>query len=245
MKFLLFIAAVIALGVITIRLKRKNNKTRHDALVQLGEMLLNDEPQTAQPVQQTQPAEKAGDTGTDETYVPRAEQDLATLVIPDDLPFAEEIRVLKYMAEKYPDEISVCLYEPAGEITISLFEQRMGIRLPDELRALYAFANGMDLCGTTLYFDSLQTVEKYCNMGYCYFKEEGDENDYLVIGSVIGDGESILLEKKTGDLLWYDEGEVTNYKDVVSLLNWLIEFEFEGYIDNDDPYITAYLKGRD
>ena len=76
-----------------------------------------------------------------------------------------------------------------------------------------------------------------------YGRKEGDEKDYLLIGSVIGDGQSILLEKKTGHLLWYDEGEMTDYGDVVSLLNWLIEFEYEGYIDNDDPCITAYLKG--
>ena len=252
MPFILFIVAVIALGVVTIKLKRKNRKTMHDAWEQLGEKILKDDQQQAsqpvhppvQPMQQTQPAAKPEDINLEEIYVRQPVQDLATLAVPDGLPFAEEIRVLKYMAEKYPDRIVADLYSPAGEITISLFEQRMGIRLPDDLRALYAFTNGMDLCGMDLSFESLQTIEGMYRQGYCYFKEDGDQEHYLVIGSMIGDGISIILDKRTGDLLRYDEGKTTNYRDVVTLLKWLIGFEYEGYINNDDPYITAYLKNQ-
>ena len=248
MPFLLFVIAVIAIGAFTIWLKRKNRKTREDAWKELGNMIMQQPAQTpVQPVQapvqpaQQQAVQSSFDSQTEELLVPQTVQDLSSLVVPESLPFADEIRVLRYMCLKYPNEIQMDLYDPASEITISLFEQRLGVRLPDEVRALYAFANGMDLCGMTLSFDSLHLIEGFYRQGNSCFVHEGDENDYIIMGSIIGDGGAVLLEKKTGYLLRYDEGEITNFYNVTNLLHWLIEFEFEGYICNDDPVIKGYL----
>ncbi|MBR6256953.1 MAG: hypothetical protein IKR23_06185 [Lachnospiraceae bacterium] len=243
MPFLLFVIAVIAIGVLTIKLKRKNRKNREEAWKELGNrMMQQTPPQTAvQPRQQTVQTPSV-DSQTEEMLIPQTAQDLATLVIPDSLPFAEEIRILKYMCEKYPDVVQMDLYDPASEITISLFEQRLGVRLPDEVRALYSFANGMDLCGMTISFDSLHIIEGLYRRGYDHFRQEGDQNDFIMMGTVMSDGSSLLLEKQTGYLLRFNEGEFNNFRDVTTLLKWLIGFEFDGYICNDDPVIKGYLR---
>lgn len=241
MQFLLFVVAVIAIGVFTIWLKRKNRKKMEGAWKELGDKIMQQAaPQT--PVQsQPQPVQSSFDSQTEELLIPQTAQDLSSLVIPESLPFAEEIRILRYMCMKYPNEVQMDLYDPASEITISLFEQRLGVRLPDEVHALYGFANGMDLCGMTLSFDSLHIIEGLYRRGYGDFVQEGDRNDYIIMGSVIGDGGAVLLEKKTGYLLRYDEGRLTNFYGVTSLLKWLIDFVFDGYIGNDDPVIKGYL----
>ena len=87
-------------------------------------------------------------------------------VIPEDFMFKEEFEILKYMATKYPDECRIFLYEPVSITTISLCEQRMGVKFTDELKALYTFTNGMDFSLCTLGFDFLESIERMHEIGY-------------------------------------------------------------------------------
>ena len=244
MPFILFIIVVIAIGVLTIVLRTKNRKNKEKAWKELNERMMQQgiPPQQPYSMPQFMPTQAAYEGQTEELFVPQTAQNLSTLVIPDSLPFAEEIRILKYMCERYPNVVQMDLYNPASDITISLFEQRVGVRLPDDLKALYRFANGMDLCGMTVSLDSLHIIEGFYRRGYSCFKQEGDQQDFVIMGSLTGDGVSIVLEKQTGYLLRYEAGGFSNFRDVTGLLHWLIQFEFDGYIQNDDPVIKGYLR---
>ncbi|MCR4938463.1 MAG: SMI1/KNR4 family protein [Lachnospiraceae bacterium] len=164
------------------------------------------------------------------------------ITIPADLPIREEIEILLYMSEKYPQEVQIEFYEPVNNTTIAMFEERTGVVLPEEVKALYLFSNGLDIGRETLFFEPLALIEQEYNMGYCDWAEEGDANDYLLIGSVIGDGQYLALHKKSGHIFWHDEGDMTDYDTVENLLHWVIEFIYEGYIGKgEDARIDAYL----
>ena len=240
MRFLLFIAAVIALGIVTIKLKRKN-KERTNALLS---DLINSIPEINEQINAEVEIKKAGSEKDEreEPYIPPKEIDIKTAEIPQDSILKEQLDIILYMAEKYPDLMNLELYEGASSLSISLFEERTGIKLTDELKALYMFSNGMDIDRCTLRFENLEIIEREYRQGYCDWAKEGDANDYLLIGSVIGDGEYLCMEKKTGHIFWHDEGEMTDYIDVGFILDWVIDFIYDGYLQNGDEKIETYLK---
>ncbi|MBP5607877.1 MAG: SMI1/KNR4 family protein [Lachnospiraceae bacterium] len=234
MKFLIFVAAVIALGIITIKLKREN-KERKSALFR---DLINSIPEE----KKQEPVEAVEKKEEEEPYIAPRSIDNKTVIVPEDNILKEELEILLYMDEKYPDLMSLELFEGAGSIAISLFEERTGIKLTDELKALYMFSNGMDVDRSTLRFENLEIVEREYKQGYCDWSKEGDADDYLLIGSVIGDGEYLCMEKKTGHIFWHDEGNMTDYISVGNILEWIIEFIYDGYLQNGDEKIESFLK---
>ncbi len=239
MRFLLFVALVIALGVGTIKLKRKNKETMRQAFRDLADSIPDAPvPTTPMPVaEQKEPESPA--------YIRPREVDRKDVIIPESLPFKEAIEILMYMADKYPEEMQLAFYEPASDTTLALFEERTGIRFTEELKALYRFSNGLDIgMWSLLTFESLEQIEREYNMGYCDWAKEGDANDYLLIGDVIGDGEYLALHKESGHIFWHDEGNMTDYQTVENLLQWAIGFIYEGNIGKgDDPRIDRYLEG--
>ena len=239
MKCLLFVIAIIAIGAVTIKLKRRNREVMQDTLQKVWDSI-PEEPQITPPAPvPTEPVV------SEPAYQPPKALDASEITIPADLPFREEIEILLYMSKKYPQEMQIEFYEPLSNTTIAMFEERTGIRLPKEVRALYRFSNGLDIERETLYFEPLELIEREYNMGYCDWAEEGDANDYLLIGSVIGDGEYLALHKKTGHIFWHDEGDMTDYNTVENLLAWAIEFIYEGYIGKgEDARIDAYLNSK-
>ena len=240
MKFILFIAAVIALGVITIKLKRKNKETYKKALHDLFGEDIFEEPKTeAVPLPQVK---EEKDEEAESVYVRPRSLDNNSVIIPEEFIFKDEFKVLLYMAEKYPEEMNLTLYDPVSELSINLFEERTGIKLTEELKALYKFTNGLDADRCTLEFEPLEIIEREYKRGYSDWAKEGDANDYVYIGSVIGDGEYLCMEKKSGHIFWHDCGEMTDYISVENILYWLIEFVYEGNISNGDQIIEEYLK---
>lgn len=235
MRFILFIVAVIALGIITIKLKRKNRSRTETLLSDLINSITEEKEQKPDEVKEQKSEEE-------ELYIVPKSIDINTAAVAENSPLKENLEMLLYMAKKYPDQMGLCLYEGASSLTISLFEERTGIKLTDELKALYMFSNGMDVDRSTLIFDNLEIIERDYKKGYCDWLKEGDADDYLLIGSVIGDGEYLCMEKKTGHIFWHDEGEMTDYIDAGSIIDWAIRFIYEGYIDDGDEKILKYLK---
>ena len=194
---LLFIAAVILLGIFTIKLKRKNRQMFSDAFEQLMQ-------------------EAADNTDTEETavkataapapvFVPE-HMDISDAVIPQNMSFSEEFELLTHLAEKYPDEIRLQFYVPSDEDT-----------------------NGFSLDAGSLEIYPLETVERESHYEY----EWGNEEDYLVIGDMIGDGELIILDRRTGHIITNDHGEIDDHETLSDLIDYIIDL----FVDISDEKI--------
>ena len=134
------------------------------------------------------------------------------VIIPDNSIFKEEFEILLYLAEKDEDydEIQLKMYVPLTIEEISAFENRTGIKLTEELKAFYQITNGYQTFVKTS-FDCLEQVEQFYNIGYGDWSEEGDSEDYVVLGSD-GVGYYLLMKLETGEIIQCDdEGELTNF----------------------------------
>ena len=236
----IFIAAVIGFTILMLKIARNNAKRRSEAINQLIDIAvkkLDDGDKVISNDNITNSAE-----ARPKLTMPK-ERNIQELVIPGDFMFKEEFEILKYMATKYPDECRIFLYEPVSITTISLCEQRMGVKFTDELKALYTFTNGMDFSLCTLGFDFLESIERMHEIGYCDFEKEGDAKDYVIVGDYNGCGDPIVMEKSTGALFTVDHevGEKSEPQTLSELLYWAIEFISEENL-GDDEIINRYLE---
>ena len=235
----IFIAAVIGFTILMLKIARNNSKRRSEAMNQLIDLAVNK-------LDNEKDSVANGDiVSTDEStpkFIMPKELNIEELVIPEDFMFKEEFEILKYMAIKYPDKCKISLYEPVSITTISMCEQRMGIKFTDELKALYTFTNGMDFSLCTLGFDFLETIERMHEIGYCDFEKEGDAKDYVIVGDYNDCGGPIVMEKSTGNLYSVDHevGEKSEPWMVSELLYWAIEFIADENL-GDDEIINKYL----
>lgn len=176
-----------------------------------------------------------------EHFIPQR-MEASDAVIPKDSAIAEELEIIKYIAEKYEDDAEVELFVPHSEEEIKAFEERAGISLNDELRQFYLFTNG--LCGMSIVeIHDLENVEGYYKMGYSDWAEEGDSEKYVWIG---GDGgyTCLLMEKETGKLFrYYKEDDIIGVESFKDELLWTISDIYENICDNgEDEIIEEYLK---
>ncbi len=180
------------------------------------------------------PAGSSGNTEEPEThYIPPEELDPDTVSVPESLPFAEEMRLLLHLAKTYPDDLELTLYEPVSASDIDEFEARNNIKLTDELRQLYLFTNGLSLSAGNIDINTLAQTERHLST------EWGDTKNYVYLGDMIGDGEIILLDRDSGNIITNDHGEETDYGDLTTLLADSICSFLDGEIEDEelDEYI--------
>ena len=234
---LIFIVAVVGFTILMLKIVRNNSKRRSEAISKLIDLAVNklDEGDKVMSNNVTIPKEnRPGFT------MPK-ELNIEELAIHEDFMFKDEFEILKYMAIKYSDECKISLYEPVSITTISMCEQRMGIRFTEELKALYTFTNGMDFSLCYLGFDFLESIERGHEIGYCDFEKEGDAKDYVIVGDYNGCGDPIVMEKSTGNLYSIDHevGEKSEPWTLTELLYHAIEFIADDFCD--DEIIHRYL----
>lgn len=243
---IIFIAVVVGFTIFMLKIARNNSKRRSEAINQLIDLAVNKLEDG-----QAQVSNDSADTintNITSASLPKItipnRINLAESVIPDDFILKDEFEILKYMAIKYPDYCNITLYEPASITTISMCEQRMGIKFTDELKALYTFTNGLDISFSILEFDFLESIERMHETGYCDFEKEGDANDYVIVGSSMGCGDPIVMEKSTGNLYVIDHeiGEKSEVYTLKELLYWAIEFRAEDVCDDD--IVNQFLEAR-
>ncbi len=164
-----------------------------------------------------------------DNYIPPKKQDLEKVVVPDNADFYEEMNLLIHLAKDHPDDISVELYLPASKSKIDEFESKNNIKLTNELRALYMFADGLSISSANLDILGLDQVEESLD----YEWEWGDTKHYVLLGDMIGDGESIYLDLDSGNIISYDHGEETEYDSFTMLLAEIILDFIQGEIDDE------------
>lgn len=158
--------------------------------------------------------------------------------------FKEEIEIMKLISEKYSEEIHIHLHfeAPKKIDEIKAFEQEIGVQLPDELRELYQLTNGFNGFMTYMNLWSLETIRENFNEGYNDWIEEGDGNQYIVLGSD-GACSYFLMEIATGHYLRYgDEGEVLYIDSIKDLMCWNIDNLYNNVRDfEENEIIENYL----
>lgn len=194
-------------------------------------------PEPEEDVQET-PSTAAPDSEEDETpYIPPEEQDLDSVTVPEDLPVAEEMELFLHLAKTYPDEVYLTLYKPASASRIAEFETRNNIKLTDELKSLFLFTDGFEVSAGHITINSLDLIERDLAEEW----EWGDTKNYVCIGDMIGDGELILLDADSGNIITNDHGEETDYGDLITLLSDAVSLFLDGEFDDEvlDDYINA------
>lgn len=234
-KFLLaaFIVGVIYIGIITIKLRRRNRERMHNAFQELLKETEPPKPQTPAPSPKPSPPPKPAEPPAPR-YIPPKEQDLALAVVPFGEEFSEAMDLLVYLGRNYPDEVRLRLYEPVSESELQDFEEQYRIPFTKELRALYRFTDGFSLIWGHMEIDPLRMVRQ--NLANEY--EWGDTKHYVWIGSLIGDGEMILYDLDTQHIVTNDHGEETEFDTLTELIDYVIEL-FE---EIDDDRLQEYLK---
>lgn len=196
-------------------------------------------PMPEEEVQET-PAETVKNTEEPETpYIPPEEQELDSVIVPESLPFAEEMELLIHLAKTHPDDVWLRLYKPASASSIEKFELRNNIKLTDELKMLFSFTNGFDLSAGHININSLDLIQRYLSAEW----EWGDTKNYVYIGDMIGDGEVILLDRDSGHILTNDHGEETDYFDLITLLSDSICTFLDGEVKNEK--LEAYINNTE
>lgn len=155
--------------------------------------------------------------------------------------FEEEIALLKRLSENYADEIDIDFGDGASPEEIAVFEQKTGVTLPEEVSALYQKVNGFDGFMTYMNLWDLEMIEKNYKAGYNDWMEEGDGDQYLVLGST-GGGEYLLMEIASTRFLRYgDDGDVMPIPSIKNLMRWNIDTLYENVSFKADEIIEAYL----
>lgn len=168
-------------------------------------------------------------------YIPPKEQKLDSVTVPENVLFAEEMKLLLHLAKKHPDDVRLTFYEPVSASSIDAFELRNNIKFTDELKTLFLFTNGFDLSVGHIEINSLDLIERYLSSEW----EWGDTKHYVYIGDMIGDGEVILLDRDSGNIIANDHGEETDYGDLTTLLYDVICNFLDGEVEDEE--LDAYI----
>lgn len=172
-------------------------------------------------------------------YIPPKEQELDSVTVHENAPFAEEMKLLLHLAKKHPDDVRLTFYEPVSASSIDAFELRNNIKLTDDLKMLFLFTNGFDLSVGHIEINSMDLIERYLSAEW----EWGDTKHYMYIGDMIGDGEIILLDRDSGNIITNDHGEETDYGDLTTLLSDIICNFLDGEVEDEE--LDAYINKID
>ena len=240
----LFVAAAISIGAVSIRLHNKNQQNFQERMQSIlqnhesmskQEMVHPEEPQITPTSKKTSFTPKT-EEGVYQRYIPPEKQNLDAAAVPSDCVFSEAMGLMLYLAKTYHDTFRFLLYVPLSASEVAAFEQRSGIELTEELRALYQFTNGFEWnCGYIRIME-LDQVEKHLSDRY----EWGDSKHYVWLGSRVGDGEEIYFDLDSRQLVTHFEGEETKYNSLTKILEMIIDSFVECEVE--DERLDAYLQ---
>lgn len=132
-------------------------------------------------------------------------------------PLADTLKSFVKLCETIAPEYgfkNIEVYEPATESEIEQWETQNLIKLPESYRNFLKFANGFYIKGCSDYINGLDGIILSC---------EHIEPEYMIIGSIIGDGTTLCLSKENGMAYIEDHGEYRCYGDFKKLLERVID----------------------
>ena len=102
---------------------------------------------------------------------------------------------------------------PTSLSKINEWEKQCNLVLPESYIDWLVFSNGSVLRGTLAEIYSLDNI---------IINPDLYPEDYVIIGSLAGDGELICFSKKTGEIFTDDHDDITNYDSFNELLEDII-----------------------
>ena len=117
--------------------------------------------------------------------------------------FEDIQKMCRFLSKKYTSEFE----PPATEKELSDWEKQNGITIPEQYREWLLLTRYAYIYGG------------YYNLFFPEVYEEDD--DYVFIGDIIGDGECLYFSKTDGTIYSDYEGEITEYKDFDDFLVYL------------------------
>ena len=121
----------------------------------------------------------------------------------------EIIRLCKILESVYKFQF----HAAATEEEISKWENEHGITIPESYKDWLRFSNGSIIANETAHFYGTKMIG--CDDEYV-------PNEYVVIGSLIGDGELLCFSKINGNIVSIDHGKVFEYGDFKNYLRFMI-----------------------
>ncbi len=115
--------------------------------------------------------------------------------------FDEIVKLCEEKVEEYGERAS-CFMEPATEEEILDWENKTGIKIPEDYKQWLKLTKTCQMCQTIASF--IFPNDK---------QPEFLPNEYVLIGYVVGDGEVLCFSKDTGKYVTYFEGKVNEQYD--------------------------------
>lgn len=143
------------------------------------------------------------------------------MMIPENNSLKKEIEEIVRLCEELDDVDGSEFSLPATEEQINVFETDTGIEIPGLYKEWLKFTRSCDIFGGLIQL-FMPSTDGYYNKFV--------PDDYFVIGNMIGDGEKVCFSKKTGKIVRYNHGNISEMKDFRSILNWIIE-NLEGNLE--------------
>ena len=133
--------------------------------------------------------------------------------IPEKNSLKEEIRSLLEWCEKKESEgeLGRTFFDaPIEEDKMTKWEEKNGVKIPESYKEWLRFSEKCWIDGTTAAF-----------WGPDEFHSEYVQEDLVVIGAVIGDGEVVCFSKETGEFVRLFESRRTGYKSFDEIVSFI------------------------
>ena len=146
----------------------------------------------------------------------------------------DKIEKLIELCEKYYDEESGEVYrfeDAVSEEEMTKWEEENGAKIPESYKEWLRFTGDCVIRTHSAWF-----------WGPKDFNSVGVPEDYVVIGSLIGDGEIVCFSKSTGKIIDLFEGEEEIYDSFEDVLDGVIDHIDEGKNSISDETMDMMLK---
>jgi hypothetical protein len=115
----------------------------------------------------------------------------------------EQITEIVKLCEQLANKHYFSFNPPATENDIADWETKNNTKIPEDYKNWLRFSNGSNISSASTEFYGINQIEVY---------NPPLIEDYMVIGSIVGDGEMICFSKSTGKIFTDDHGDVKEYE---------------------------------
>ncbi len=125
----------------------------------------------------------------------------------------EEITQIVELSKLFDDEYDFEYSPPSTEDEMNEWEDKHNIMIPESIKDWLRFSSFSNIRSESAIIRNVSEFKIGC---------EVVPDDMIIIGEVIGDGESIGFSSQTGKILWEDHGKIKEYDSFKDILKRII-----------------------
>lgn len=130
------------------------------------------------------------------------------MFIPDNR-FSEKIKKLMSMCLQLEEIDESDFSDPITYEELEMWENTHQINIPDSYKEWLLFSKSSCIFGALAEF-------------YMPVQDKNIPEEYITIGTLVGDGERLCFEKSSGDIIRYNHGEISRVSDFEQIIDWVI-----------------------